>query len=415
MADLKLQPDEIEVFRAGTYPQGDYSETDIAEIASAYDPENEHRGFIGVDPGYKHGKAGNEGRAYGLFSSLRANGASLIGKLAEGVPQPVKDAFKTGEVNGWSAEIWPEYTFNDGRVGKYFKGIKLLGITPPQIKGLKAAFDFSDAEHGRIEAFDMNVAPYAPSKLADVLKADETRRELSDIQWAFSRETEKVMCASDLTAAEKRVELNRLAQELASLTEGEVEQYEEDPVAEPTKKPEEKPAVPAAADPAQFAELQSQFAEMKKTNEALAAKAAAQDKLIDDLGRGVIRGKIQSFSEQAAKEGKLTKGDVESGVDAFMEAIEPVFFEVTSGEKTEKVSALAWFQEHVGKRIVALPKGTVVGKAKAGGDVATFSAETDLSSAEFADQVNAYSEEHKISYREAYKKCVALVQQLRSA
>lgn len=404
---LNLQPDEIEVFRAGTYPQGEYSESDIAQIAKDYDPTNEHRGFIGVDPGYKHGGK-NEGRAYGLFSSLRAAGASLIGKLADGVPQPVKDAFSTGEVNGWSAEIWPEYRFNDGRLGKYFKGIKLLGVTPPQIKGLKAAFDFSDEDHGRVDRFEYSTAPYAPESIADVLKADETRRELNDIQWAFQRQADRVMCATDLTAEQKRAELNRLASELANLTEVQVESYQEEPVADP--KSPTTPA-PTPGDPAQFAELQAQFAELKKQNDALEARNKASDELITKIGRENLMARISAFSEQATKDGKLSKGDAEAGVAAFMEAIEPVYFELAGKDgKTEKVGALAWFQAHVDRRIAAVPTGVKSAEAKAGAASAPaeFSADTDLSSQEFSDQVDAYAAEHKIGYREAYKACVDL-------
>jgi len=394
---LNLQPGEIEIFRAGDYPQGPWPADRVKQIAETYDPVNEHNAY--VKAGHKDG-----GMAYGLFSSLRTAGESLIAKLADATPQAVKDAFANGQVSGWSAEIYEDYK---GTGKPYLKALAMLGATPPAIKGLKSALAFKESDHGPVAEFDYTPPPYVAEGIAEQMATDELRRELSDINWAFNRQVDRVMCATDLDAAQKRAELNRLAAELASLTEAEVNPSEEETqMAETTKTPAtpEKPAgAPAQAPaPAQFSE--AQFAELKEQNEKLVAKFEAQEKLIADLGRGALRSKIAAFSEQAKKDGKLIEGDVQAGVDQFMEAIEGVHFDVTKGDKTETVSALAWFQEHVGRRLAAVPEGVKSKGAKgapgASGLKAIDGATPD--SIEFAEAVQAYADEHKISYVKAY-------------
>ena len=144
-AALKLEPGEIELFRAGDYPQAKYTAEQVAQIAASYDPENEHRAYLKA--GHKDG-----GMAYGVFDRLRAWGESLIGHLADATPQPVKDAFAQAQVSGWSSEIYPNYK---GK-GPYLKAVALLGATPPAVKGLKAALDFEQQDDaGDVQYFAM--------------------------------------------------------------------------------------------------------------------------------------------------------------------------------------------------------------------------------------------------------------------
>jgi hypothetical protein len=128
--------DWIEVFRAGKYPQGSFTEDDVAEMANNYDP-NIHEAPITLDHNDK-------GPAYGWVEQLKVRGGVLLAKFKQ-VSDSLKKLVSSGQYKKRSAEIYPTF---DATGGKYLRAVSF--VTVPQVKGLQPAFGdtlkFSDTK-----------------------------------------------------------------------------------------------------------------------------------------------------------------------------------------------------------------------------------------------------------------------------
>lgn len=399
---LQLQPGEMEIFRAGDYPQGSYTDSDLSQIVADYNPVDEHKAFLGV----RHRPEGQpQGRAYGFFESLRKAGSSIVAKFASSVPEQVKTALATGEANSWSSEFYTDYK---GTGRKYLKAVKLLGDEPPAVKGLKAQLDFSEPDTGgvSVEITFGEPCPYIAATLAGRIKADETRRELNDLTWAFQDEVSRVLNHPDLDAATKRAEVNRLAAELSALTEAETETYSETGTAGaskggstvPTDPKIEAPAAvaPAAQPTVDFAEVQRENANLKAQLEKLEAEQAKTSRLM-------LRDRVETFAEAAKTNGKLLAGDFDAGVIEFAEALDGVSFTTGTGDAAKQHNARHWFEEFVGRRLAPVPLGRTE-QGAAGARTGT----DDRNAHQFSEdsvRLNAetekYAKEHGVPYGEA--------------
>jgi hypothetical protein len=357
-----LLPGEIEVFRAGTFPQGTYTHADIAQMARDYDPLDQHKAFLGVN----HRPAGQpEGRAYGYFETLRADGPSLIAKLNEKAPAEVLGAFASGEVTAWSAEIYPDY-YGDGSGRKYLKAVKLLGATPPAIKGLKASLDFKDEDHGEVLTF------------------------------AMTADTCPATCPTCGTHAP-------VTASATNYNEKEGSTVSDKPKGDEPKTPDPAPAAaPAAvADPKPDPKQEARFAELQAENVRLKAEGEATAKRIAAIETDNLRAVIHSFSEGAVRENKINKGDLEAGLEAFCEAIDGVVVKYGEGDKAKEIGARHWFAEFVNRRLSPVPL-TMVGNGTPEGSTGKKIEGADDESIAFAEKVDAYAKEHKVDYRTAH-------------
>ena len=114
----------IEVFRAGSYPQGTFTADDIQSIAGAYDP-----GVFESPSTVDHQQ---KGMAQGWVEDLKAKGESLYAKFKQ-VPQAFAKAIKDGRLKNRSIELFRDL---DGE-GLYLKAVTWLGAKAPQVKGLE--------------------------------------------------------------------------------------------------------------------------------------------------------------------------------------------------------------------------------------------------------------------------------------
>lgn len=121
-----------EVFRAGSYPQGTFTNDDLDIIVKNYD-EN----FVAAALTFDHDWYG---RAYGWVSELKREGDLLLAKF-KNVSKQCIELVREKAYTRFSVEIWPEL---DGR-RPYLGAITLLGAAIPQVKGLKSA-SFSENE-----------------------------------------------------------------------------------------------------------------------------------------------------------------------------------------------------------------------------------------------------------------------------
>lgn len=113
-----------EVFKAGKYPQGTFTQKEIAEIAKNYDP-NFCEAPITVD----HIQSGP---AYGWVDIAKADGKKLKVSFKE-MPEDFKQAVNDGKYKKVSVEL---YRNLEGK-GAYLKAVSFLGAAIPQVKGLE--------------------------------------------------------------------------------------------------------------------------------------------------------------------------------------------------------------------------------------------------------------------------------------
>ncbi len=137
---------EVEIFRAGRYPQGEFSEADLEELAAAYDPAV-HEAPVTLD----HAASGP---ALGWVASLHRAGDRLVARL-RGVSEQLRELVRSGAYRKRSAEI---YTNFEGRGKKYLRAVTFLGAGVPEVKGLAdlAAFD---ERAGEWRAFSTDLKP----------------------------------------------------------------------------------------------------------------------------------------------------------------------------------------------------------------------------------------------------------------
>ncbi|HUF09745.1 MAG TPA: hypothetical protein VMO47_10510 [Rhodothermales bacterium] len=154
-----IDQDEIPIFRAGSYAQGNF---DIRKVRRAV--ENTNR-LIAQGVFFPPVKLGHEdkGDASGWFKSLREAGGVVYAKLTD-ISADLKDRIARKVRRFVSAEIAHEFS-PDGQLGKSvgpaFTGLAILGAERPQVKGLidlatltvpSAAPEFAEARRAGIVA-----------------------------------------------------------------------------------------------------------------------------------------------------------------------------------------------------------------------------------------------------------------------
>jgi len=122
----------FEVFRAGTYPQGKFSKSEIQELAKNYDPA-----FCEAPITLDHEQ---KGPAYGWVESLKEDNGTLKASFKD-LSEDLKEFVNSGKYKKISVEIYREL---EGKK-PYLKAVSFLGASIPQVKGMKAV-EFKEGE-----------------------------------------------------------------------------------------------------------------------------------------------------------------------------------------------------------------------------------------------------------------------------
>ena len=122
----------FEVFKAGTYPQGNFTQAEVRELAKNYDPE-----FCEAPITLDHEQ---KGPAYGWVESLKEENGTLKASFKD-LADDLKEFVQKGKYKKISVEIYREL---EGKK-PYLKAVSFLGASIPQVKGMKAV-EFRDAE-----------------------------------------------------------------------------------------------------------------------------------------------------------------------------------------------------------------------------------------------------------------------------
>ncbi len=113
----------FEVFKAGDYPQGTFSQNDIETLAKNYDPS-----FCEAPVTLDHEQ---KGPAYGWVSELKAENGRLKASFRD-ISGELKEFVQSGKYRKISVEIYREL---EGKK-PYLKAVSFLGAAIPQVKGM---------------------------------------------------------------------------------------------------------------------------------------------------------------------------------------------------------------------------------------------------------------------------------------
>ena len=134
----------FEVFKAGKYPQGAFSQNDVEALANNYDPA-----FCEAPITLDHEQ---KGPAYGWVSGLKSEDGKLKASFRD-VADELKDYVQSGKYKKISVEIYREL---EGKK-PYLKAVSFLGAAIPQVKGMNPV-EFKEGE-SETYIFEMEETP----------------------------------------------------------------------------------------------------------------------------------------------------------------------------------------------------------------------------------------------------------------
>ena len=159
----------FEVFKAGTYPQGKFSKSQIAELAKNYDPK-----FCEAPITLDHQQ---KGPAYGWVSGLKAENGKLKACFKNLSPE-LKEFVQSGKYKKISVEIYREL---DGKK-PYLKAVSFLGASIPQVKGMAAVeFKAGESDVYKFDIEDENI-PDAETLEEHKEKIEELEGEVETLE-----------------------------------------------------------------------------------------------------------------------------------------------------------------------------------------------------------------------------------------
>ena len=122
----------FEVFKAGTYPQGKFTQAEVQELAKNYDPS-----FCEAPITLDHEQ---KGPAYGWVDKLKEEDGKLKATFKD-LSDDLKEFVNKGKYKKISVEIYREL---EGKK-PYLKAVSFLGASIPQVKGMQAV-EFKEGE-----------------------------------------------------------------------------------------------------------------------------------------------------------------------------------------------------------------------------------------------------------------------------
>ena len=170
----------FEVFKAGKYPQGAFSQSDVEALASNYDPK-----FCEAPITLDHEQ---KGPAYGWVSGLKSENGKLKASFRD-VTAELKEFVQSGKYKKISVEIYRE--LEGGK--PYLKAVSFLGATIPQVKGM----DPVEFKEGESEAYVFELESEDPANKPDIkenqdlIKLQEQVKELESQIKLFTSQSNK--------------------------------------------------------------------------------------------------------------------------------------------------------------------------------------------------------------------------------
>ena len=151
----------FQVFKAGKYPQGEFTQKDVEEIANNYDPK-----FCEAPITIDHEQSGP---AYGWVDKVKTDGDILKVSFKD-IPKEFQEDVNSGKFKKVSIELYKNL---EGK-GHYLKAVSFLGAAIPQVKGLEPVkFKDSESEIYEFEVIEEETETFSQEEIDDLKKQVE--------------------------------------------------------------------------------------------------------------------------------------------------------------------------------------------------------------------------------------------------
>ena len=356
---MKLLEQWIEIFRAGKYPVGEFTEEDIDEIIERYDP-----GYHEAPVVIGHPK--DDAPAYGWVEKLKRAGKVLYAKFKEIVPE-LEEMVKKGLYKKRSAAFYDLTGTDEG--GYYLRHVGFLGASVPAVKGL-ADVKFQDD----VETIEFQGTVGLFGKLKNIEMA-----ELEPIPGGANPHPEGHSQPAESKGPGKKFKQGGSVE----MDEQEVEKK----ISEAKEKAKKEAAEEAAKEFSEkSAEQEKESEKLKKENEDLKTEKEKQT-------TEARKGEIKTFIETQVKEAKALPRWKDMGLIEFMEGLsDEKTIEFTENDEKKKKSAYEFFKNF----LEDLPKFVEFKEIVKDGETKQLSKEEMIHK-----EALKFAEEQKISYKEA--------------
>ncbi len=163
----------FQIFKAGKYPQGEFTQEDVEEIAKNYDPS-----FCEAPITIDHEQSGP---AYGWVDKVRTDKDVLEASFKE-TPKEFKENVNSGKYKKISIEVYKNL---EGK-GRYLKAVSFLGAAIPQVKGLEPV-KFKDSES---EIFEFEL-PKDETETFTQEDFDDLKKQIDDLEKQLAKFKQK--------------------------------------------------------------------------------------------------------------------------------------------------------------------------------------------------------------------------------
>lgn len=186
----------FQVFKAGKYPQGEFTKKDVEEIAKNYDPT-----FCEAPVTIDHEQSGP---AYGWVDKVKTDGDILQVSFKD-TPKEFQDDVNSGKYKKVSVELYKNL---EGK-GHYLKAVSFLGAAIPQVKGLEPV-KFMDSES---EIYEFEVAEDETETFSQE-EIDGLKKQVEDLENQIAKFKEK-----DKQKEQKLETIKSLKDKISALTD----------------------------------------------------------------------------------------------------------------------------------------------------------------------------------------------------
>lgn len=180
----------FEVFKAGTYPQGNFTQAEVQELAKNYDPS-----FCEAPITLDHEQ---KGPAYGWVDSLKEENGTLKASFKD-LADDLKEYVQKGKYKKISVEIYREL---EGKK-PYLKAVSFLGASIPQVKGMKAV-EFKDGESD-IYIFDTTGGTDGTGGTNTTNETDELKATIKELEKQVAEFEEKAKKNTEIKDLKSKV------------------------------------------------------------------------------------------------------------------------------------------------------------------------------------------------------------------
>lgn len=185
----------FQVFKAGKYPQGEFTQKDVEEIAKNYDPS-----FCEAPITIDHEQTGP---AYGWVDKVKTDGDILQVSFKD-TPKSFQDDVNAGKYKKVSVELYKNL---EGK-GHYLKAVSFLGAAIPQVKGLEPVkFMDSESEIFEFEVLEDETETFSQEEI------DNLKKQVEDLENQIAKFKEK-----DKQKEQKLETIKSLKDKISALT-----------------------------------------------------------------------------------------------------------------------------------------------------------------------------------------------------